>query len=276
MSTANYDEILDKAIRRVPDFPKPGILFYDITSVLTQPAAFKYCIRRMVELYKNTHFDAVAAVESRGFLFAAPFAQEMDLPLVLIRKKGKLPYKTISQEYDLEYGKAEIQESEIQQDSCEIADYQLQETVMTVQSEIGKGIYDDSSSTEIADHYSLAPIRFQLDSNPFLDGFAAGYSRGDSAARYGNMHVLVDGLYYFHHRMRTAADPDTTIQRAEFRPFSCTVHSEQRFHLGQKIGIHHQGSYYESEITSAIWNFRGGWVLSCAGADSRCAPHEPG
>ncbi len=103
------DELLDKAIRRVPDFPKPGILFYDITSVLTQPAAFKYCIRRMVELYKNTHFDAVAAVESRGFLFAAPFAQEMDLPLVLIRKKGKLPGEVYRCSYDLEYGSAEIE-----------------------------------------------------------------------------------------------------------------------------------------------------------------------
>lgn len=103
------DELLDKAIRRVPDFPKPGILFYDITSVLTQPAAFKYCIRRMVEAYKDTHFDAVAAVESRGFLFAAPFAQEMGLPLVLIRKKGKLPGDVYRCSYDLEYGSAEIE-----------------------------------------------------------------------------------------------------------------------------------------------------------------------
>ena len=103
------DELLDKAIRRVPDFPKPGVLFYDITSVLTKPSAFRYCIRRMVEAYKDTHFDAVAAVESRGFLFAAPFAQELDLPLVLIRKKGKLPGEVYRCSYDLEYGSAEIE-----------------------------------------------------------------------------------------------------------------------------------------------------------------------
>ena len=111
------DELLDKAIRRVPDFPKPGILFYDITSVLTQPAAFRYCIDRMVELYKGTHFDAVAAVESRGFLFAAPFAERLQLPLVLIRKKGKLPGDVYRCSYALEYGTAEIEvhKSDIQQ-----------------------------------------------------------------------------------------------------------------------------------------------------------------
>ena len=61
--------MLDKAIRRVPDFPKPGILFYDITGVLMNPDAFKFCLNQMVELYKNQKFDAVAAVESRGFIF---------------------------------------------------------------------------------------------------------------------------------------------------------------------------------------------------------------
>lgn len=103
------DELLDKAIRRVPDFPKPGILFYDITSVLTEPAAFRYCIDKMVDLFKNTHFDAVAAVESRGFLFAAPFAERLQLPLVLIRKKGKLPGDVYRCSYALEYGTAEIE-----------------------------------------------------------------------------------------------------------------------------------------------------------------------
>jgi adenine phosphoribosyltransferase len=100
---------LDKAIRKVPDFPKPGILFYDITSILTQPKAFSYCIHRMVELYGGLGIDAVAAVESRGFLFAAPFAYELQLPLILIRKKGKLPGKTISRTYELEYGQGEIE-----------------------------------------------------------------------------------------------------------------------------------------------------------------------
>ncbi len=76
-------EMLDKAIRRVPDFPKPGILFYDITSVLANPEAFKFCLDQMVEKYKDVKFDAVAGVESRGFIFAAPFAEKLGIPLIL-------------------------------------------------------------------------------------------------------------------------------------------------------------------------------------------------
>ncbi len=100
---------LDAAIRKVPDFPKPGILFYDITSILAEPRAFKYCIDAMVEMYAGKQVDAVAAIESRGFVFAAPFADRLGIPLILIRKKGKLPGKTISQKYQLEYGEAEIE-----------------------------------------------------------------------------------------------------------------------------------------------------------------------
>ncbi|RPJ07007.1 MAG: adenine phosphoribosyltransferase [Spirochaetaceae bacterium] len=96
---------LDKAIRRVPDFPKPGILFYDITSVLTNPKAFSFCIEKMHELFPKGAFDAVAAIESRGFLFASPYARESGLPLVLIRKKGKLPGETLQEEFTLEYGR---------------------------------------------------------------------------------------------------------------------------------------------------------------------------
>jgi adenine phosphoribosyltransferase len=100
---------IDAAIRKVPDFPKPGILFYDITSVLANPEAFKYCIDAMERMYKGQKLDAVAAVESRGFLFAAPFAERLGLPIILVRKKGKLPGKTLSQKYALEYGEAEIE-----------------------------------------------------------------------------------------------------------------------------------------------------------------------
>lgn len=100
---------LDDVIRKVPDFPKPGILFYDITGILVHPEAFKYTIDRMVELYKREKIDAIAAIESRGFIFAAPFAERMGIPLILIRKKGKLPGKTWSCKYALEYGSAEIE-----------------------------------------------------------------------------------------------------------------------------------------------------------------------
>ena len=100
---------LDDVIRKVPDFPKPGVLFYDITGILVDPVAFRYCIDQMVKLYRKEQIDAVAAIESRGFVFAAPFAERLGIPLILIRKKGKLPGKTYSCKYALEYGTAEIE-----------------------------------------------------------------------------------------------------------------------------------------------------------------------
>ena len=100
---------LDDYIRKVPDFPKKGILFYDITSILTSPTAFCHCIDSMVELYKGRQIDAIAAIEARGFLFAAPFAHRMKIPLIIIRKKGKLPGIKLSKKYALEYAEAEIE-----------------------------------------------------------------------------------------------------------------------------------------------------------------------
>ena len=100
---------LDAAIRRVPDFPKPGILFYDITSILAKPDAFRYCIDQMHELFDHSRFDAVAAIEARGFVFGAPFAAESALPLILLRKSGKLPGKTIKKTFSLEYGEDTIE-----------------------------------------------------------------------------------------------------------------------------------------------------------------------
>lgn len=84
---------LDSAIRRVPDFPKPGILFYDVTSILVNPAAFRECIDRIEEIYRDTRIDAVAAIEARGFLFAAPYAERRGLPLILVRKRESFPAK---------------------------------------------------------------------------------------------------------------------------------------------------------------------------------------
>jgi adenine phosphoribosyltransferase len=100
---------LDDYIRKVPDFPTKGILFYDITSILVNPVAFQYCIDSMITLYKDKSIDAVAAIETRGFLFAAPFAAIMKIPFIIIRKKGKLPGVTLSKKYNLEYGQAEIE-----------------------------------------------------------------------------------------------------------------------------------------------------------------------
>jgi adenine phosphoribosyltransferase len=100
---------LDSYIRKVPDFPKKGVLFYDITSILATPDAFRFCVDSMVELYRGKKIDAVAAIEARGFLFAAPFAMCMGIPFLLIRKKGKLPGKTLSKTYSLEYAEASIE-----------------------------------------------------------------------------------------------------------------------------------------------------------------------
>ena len=100
---------LDKYIRKVPDFPKKGVLFYDITGVLARPEAFQYCVECMVDIYSDKRIDAVACIEARGFLFAAPFAVRMGIPLIPIRKKGKLPGITLAKKYDLEYAQAEIE-----------------------------------------------------------------------------------------------------------------------------------------------------------------------
>lgn len=110
----NYN--LDDAIRKIPDFPKPGILFYDITSILANPEAFQYCIDRMISLYSDSGIDAIAAIESRGFLFAGPLAIALKLPLVIIRKKGKLPGETYSEDITLEYGvdTIEVHKADIQ------------------------------------------------------------------------------------------------------------------------------------------------------------------
>ena len=99
---------LARYIRDVPDFPKPGIIFKDITPLLAAPEAFQEAIRLLAEPYKNQPIDAVAACEARGFLFAAPMALILRKPLVPFRKPGKLPYQTHRLNYELEYGSAEL------------------------------------------------------------------------------------------------------------------------------------------------------------------------
>jgi adenine phosphoribosyltransferase len=104
-----FDPIIDAAIRRVPDFPKPGILFYDITSILVAPPVFSRCLDGMAKIIAEYRVEALVAIESRGFIFAAPLARDVGLPLILARKKGKLPGRTLSKSYALEYGRAEIE-----------------------------------------------------------------------------------------------------------------------------------------------------------------------
>lgn len=100
---------IDSVIRKVPDFPKPGILFYDITSIFTSPEAFSYVVEQMIGTYSDIPVDGVVAIESRGFLLGAAYALAKKVPLVLARKKGKLPGKTIQESYALEYGEATLE-----------------------------------------------------------------------------------------------------------------------------------------------------------------------
>ena len=95
---------LKKYIRSVKDYPKKGILFRDITTLIKDPKAFNYAIDKILEISKKVEFDKVSAIESRGFIFGAVLARDLGLPFVLIRKKGKLPSETVSQGYELEYG----------------------------------------------------------------------------------------------------------------------------------------------------------------------------
>ncbi len=95
-------------IRDIPDFPRPGILFKDITPLLAEPRAFHHAIDLMGAEYKDRQIEAVAAAEARGFLFAAPLALLLERPLIPLRKPGKLPHRTYSLKYELEYGTAEL------------------------------------------------------------------------------------------------------------------------------------------------------------------------
>ena len=95
---------LSRYIRAVPDFPKPGILFRDITPLLGNPQAFRTAIARMAEHYRGTRVDVVAAAEARGFIFAGPLALELNVGFVPVRKPGKLPFDTHAFHYELEYG----------------------------------------------------------------------------------------------------------------------------------------------------------------------------
>ena len=101
-------ERIKSAIRDVPDFPKPGIVFKDITPVLADPRLFRAAVSIFVERHKGKGIGKVAAVESRGFMFGAALADRLKTGFVPIRKKGKLPYGTYEESYDLEYGSAAV------------------------------------------------------------------------------------------------------------------------------------------------------------------------
>ena len=110
---------LRKYIRSIKDYPKKGILFRDITTLIKEPEAFNYSIEKIIEISKKVKFDKVAAIESRGFVFASVVSFLIKKPLILFRKKNKLPAKRHSVDFELEYGKATI---EVHKDSIDEKD----------------------------------------------------------------------------------------------------------------------------------------------------------
>jgi len=100
---------LKKYIRSIPDYPKKGILFRDITTLIKDPSAFNFTIDKIVEISKKIKFDKISAIESRGFVFASVVSYKLKKPLIMMRKKNKLPAEKYSVDFELEYGKATIE-----------------------------------------------------------------------------------------------------------------------------------------------------------------------
>ena len=103
------EEIIISSIREIEDFPKPGIIFKDITTLMSNPEAFDVLMSHLEKRYKEYDIDYIAGLDARGFIFGAILADRLKIGFVPVRKKGKLPYKTISEKYDLEYGSDEIE-----------------------------------------------------------------------------------------------------------------------------------------------------------------------
>ncbi len=118
----NVEFDLKSTIRTIPHWPKHGVMFRDITSLLENPEAFNFAIKKLKERYQGKNITKVAGIESRGFIFGAVLAKELGLPFVLIRKPGKLPGETVSQEYQLEYGTDKI---EMLKSSLNVGDHVL-------------------------------------------------------------------------------------------------------------------------------------------------------
>ena len=100
---------LKKYIRSIPDYPKKGILFRDITTLIKDENAFKSCIDKIAEISKKVNFDKIAAIESRGFIFSSPLSSIVNKPIVLLRKENKLPADKFSVDFKLEYGDAKLE-----------------------------------------------------------------------------------------------------------------------------------------------------------------------
>jgi len=111
MATLSQEDkqILESSIRDIPDFPKEGIIFKDITTLLNNPTALKTLMNHLEERYKNYNLDYIAGIDARGFIFGSILADRLNIGFVPVRKKGKLPYTTVAEKYALEYGVDEVE-----------------------------------------------------------------------------------------------------------------------------------------------------------------------
>ncbi len=119
MTTTPYSEYIKGVIRTVRDWPQPGVNFRDITPLMQDRAAFRKLVDAFVHQYQEAEIDAIAAIDARGFIIGAPLAYELNTSFVPVRKKGKLPFKTLSETYKLEYGEATV---ELHADAFEAGD----------------------------------------------------------------------------------------------------------------------------------------------------------
>ena len=113
---------IKQRIRTIPDWPRPGVMFRDITPLLSDPAIFRTLIELFIQRYRDADLDVVAGIDARGFIIGAVLAHQLNLGFVPIRKKGKLPFTTIAEEYELEYGTGTV---EIHADACKPGDRAL-------------------------------------------------------------------------------------------------------------------------------------------------------
>jgi adenine phosphoribosyltransferase len=165
----NIEEKIKSVIRDVPDFPKEGIVFKDITPIMMDAKLSKEIVHHLVNEYKDQELNAIVGIESRGFLFGYPLAMELGIPFVLVRKKGKLPYEKISHSYDLEYGSATI---EIHTDALKAGDKVLihDDLLATGGSAEAAAILVEKCGAQVAGFNFLVSLDF-LNGKEKLEGY---------------------------------------------------------------------------------------------------------
>lgn len=158
---------LDDYIRKIPNFPKEGICFYDITSLWKEPKVLSYCIHEIVKAHKKDGLVAVAGIEARGFVFASLVAMQMGLPFIPVRKKGKLPGAVVSKEFSLEYGvdSIEVHKNDIPKGKVLIVD-DLIATGGTIRAAIDLFRQEGAIVNDVACVIGLPYLNYQ---NHFLD-----------------------------------------------------------------------------------------------------------